>query len=443
LTLAYVFPELNPCRDLRTSAAAVLSRGMAELLDHEGLPQCRYLTAFPALVACWTRCRVLAKNLPGECWTGETEQQFPLALREAVRLTRPDGTPVFAAASSREAGSPESGASDESRLSRRRRRPEAWFAQIPSDAIADKPTRRLIRYAFGKRREKAAARIKLRQLPEPAVQSEWAEIAVLQSDWSPRGKRLTVSHGGQTVRCEFASGAELLLSGRWSAEVRTDGANAESAGEWREVCWVSDDDCDYLELEMELSAGLRIQRQMLLARDDQFLFLADAVLGERPCELSYRSRLPLARGLTVNAATETRELLLEADLARALVLPLALPEWRADPRGGSLGIEGDALELRQTWHGRSLFAPLWIDLSRRRADRAFTWRQLTIAEQRQNQPRDVAAGYRVQFGRRQWLVYRSLTEPRNRTLLGQNLSTDFFLGRFDREGETEPILEIE
>ena len=72
-----------------------------------------------------------------------------------------------------------------------------------------------------------------------------------------------------------------------------------------------------------------------------------------------------------------------------------------------------------------------------------TWRQLTVAEQRQNQPRDVAAGYRVQFGSRQWLIYRSLTPPANRTVLGMNLSTDFFLGRFGRDGETNTIVEVE
>ena len=263
------------------------------------------------------------------------------------------------------------------------------------------------------------------------------------TDWSPRAERCTVAYGDRSVRPELAVGDDLFFTGHWDMEVRADGAFAEPAGEWREVCWSSDADCDYLELEMELTGSLCVQRQILLARQDQFLFLADAILGERPRELSYRGRLPLARRITANTAPETRELLLEGRRARALVLPLALPEWRSDRRGGTLGIEAGMLELRQTANGRSLFAPLWINLARRRAEKAFTWRQLTIAEQRVNQPHDVAAGYRIQFGRRQWLVYRSLTDPGNRTVLGQNLSTDFFLGRFQRDGETETILEIE
>ncbi len=60
-----------------------------------------------------------------------------------------------------------------------------------------------------------------------------------------------------------------------------------------------------------------------------------------------------------------------------------------------------------------------------------------------NLSRNVAAGYRVQFAKRQWLVYRSLTRPTNRTVLGQNLSSDFLHARFDRSGETQAILEVE
>src|SRR5260221_371639 len=78
LTLAYLFPELAGGEELRKSAAAVLSQGMAELFDGEALPQCRHLHLFPAIVACWTRCRLLGEHLGRNCWTPEGEPQFPL-----------------------------------------------------------------------------------------------------------------------------------------------------------------------------------------------------------------------------------------------------------------------------------------------------------------------------------------------------------------------------
>jgi hypothetical protein len=103
--------------------------------------------------------------------------------------------------------------------------------------------------------------------------------------------------------------------------------------------------------------------------------------------------------------------------------------------------------LTQSVHGRRMFAPLWIDLSRQRVRShdcdPLTWRQLTIGEHRQILPHDVAVGYRVQCGKRQWIAYRSLTAPANRTLIGVNLSTDFFVGRFGSDGETESIVEVE
>ena len=437
LSLAYMFPELAGGEELRRSAAAALSHGLAELLDGEGLPQCRHLDVFPALVACWTRCRLLAEHLGGSCWTAEAERQFPLALREVVRLSRPNGSTVFEC----DADLTHVNGEKITRPGDLHRAHECLA--VADGLVTDKPTRRLLRAAVRGSHRKNGRRLEPPRFPASAVHSEWAEIAVLRPDWSSRAERLTVAYGDRAVRLELAVGADLLLSGRWDLELRTDRASIEPAGTWRETCWVSDQDCDYLELEMAFTGGLRVQRQMLLARKDQFLFLADALLGERPQELSYCGHLPLSSRLTTSAAADTREVLLEARKARALILPLALPEWRADPRGGTLEMVSGVLQLRQTVFGRRLFAPLWIDLAPRRANESFTWRQLTVAEQRQNQPRDVAAGYRVQFGRRQWVIYRSLTPPANRTLLGTNLSSEFFLGRFKRDGETKTILEVE
>jgi hypothetical protein len=68
---------------------------------------------------------------------------------------------------------------------------------------------------------------------------------------------------------------------------------------------------------------------------------------------------------------------------------------------------------------------------------------LTVAEQRTNLPSDVAVGYRVQCGNRQWLIYRSLSRPAMRTVLGQNLASELLVTRFYRTGETASLVEIE
>jgi hypothetical protein len=226
-------------------------------------------------------------------------------------------------------------------------------------------------------------------------------------------------------------------------EVRRDGEALQPASPWEEVCWVSDDDVDYLELEIELAGGLRVQRHFLLAREDRFVLLADAILGGAPARLEYRGVLPLCRGVSLEPAADSWEGFLAEGKPAALVLPLALPEWRAGPPVGSLTQSDDGLEVCQSAQGCSMFAPLFFDLKPRRMTRQPTWRQLTVAEEREVQPHDAVVGYRVMVGKQQWLIYRSLAEAGNRTLLGHNLSTEMLVARFRRDGEVEPLLEIE
>jgi len=463
-TLAVLFSEIEPCRKLAPAAAKSLSLGIAELLDGTGVPQSRFLLIFHRLVACWTRSRLLAaaartnsgKSGFGNCWDADAEQEFPQAVREALRLSRYGGTPVLSERAEADAISV-------------MKADTAWLTDV-AVALAgegDKKYRRTMHaIAAGrgsKERRGRSSKRTPKNLPDPAFNSEWAELAVLQTDWSSRATRLTVAYSGPTVRIELQSDREILFGGTWELEVRAGGVLGQPRGSWSEVCWVSDADCDYLELELELSGSMRVQRQILLSRKDQFVFLADAMLGVEPSDLTYRGRLPLVAGITVRPVTETRELTLLGKKPRAVVLPLALPEWRVDPRGGTLtgggACESDTgatngeitstleIVLSQAAHGRRLFAPLWIDLSGKRIrnqDRdPLTWRQLTVGEQRQILPRDEAAGYRVQCGKRQWLAYRSLATPANRTLLGVNLSTDFFVGRFGSDGETASIVEVE
>jgi hypothetical protein len=202
---------------------------------------------------------------------------------------------------------------------------------------------------------------------------------------------------------------------------------------------------DYLELEMEFTDGWRVQRQILLAREDAFLFVADAVLGsgESDHQIDYVSRWPLPDSVRFETAEETREGLLWGKKRLGLVLPLALPEWRADQPGGSFAVQGQQLCLEQSAVGMNLFAPLFVDLDPRRMRKSLTWRQLTVGEQLEIVPSEVAVGYRVHVGPDQWLFYRSLASAANRTVLGANVTSEFFLGRFERDGEAVSMLEIE
>lgn len=450
LTLAYLFPELAPCRRLAPEARRLLSAGLCDLLDGEGLVSACHFALMRPLLACWTRCRLLGDAMKRPCFTSEARRQYAYMVRHALRFTRHDGTAMLGPAG--QCGSGE--------LLR--------AAVAAGGTAADRAvTARALPPAAQTAGRKAAA------LPEPTVQSDWAAAALLRPDWSRGSPRLAVLYPGQTMRVELACGKENVLAGPWSLEVTLDGRRLTPTSDWEQVCWVSDEDIDYLELEIGLDEGVRVQRQMALAREDRILFLADAVLGDRPGRLEYRAGLPLAPGMNFCPDKDGREGCLEGAKRRARVFPLALAEWRSLWASGELravSFEGKsggdspaaqpsaefpdtarqlgdssshALELTHAVKAARLYAPLLFDLDRRRLARPFTWRRLTVAELLEVQPDDVAVGYRVAVGRRQWLIYRSLAPKGNRTLLGHNLSSEALLARFDPTGEVEALIEVE
>jgi hypothetical protein len=242
---------------------------------------------------------------------------------------------------------------------------------------------------------------------------------------------------------ELRAGDALLWSGACNPNVSLDGQRSPLESDWEQICWESDEDMDYLELEVDLCAGWRVQRHLLLARADRLLFLADAVLGQRRAKIDYGLRLPLAGAANFVPAKETHEGAIESKQRRFSILPLALPEWRRAPSAGRLAQVAGSVELSLSAQGSGLFAPLLVDLDSSRSRKPLTWRRLTVAESRQIQPPDVAVGHRAQLGRQQWLVYRSLAARGNRTLLGHNTAYEFVLARFLRTGRVEPLLQIE
>ena len=316
LTLAYLFPEIEPCRRMKSAAREALSSGLSDLLDGEGLPHARHLALLRPLLACWTRCLALGQAIKGGCCTAAAQNQYRWLVGHALRLTRYDGTHVLSDDSPAEA--------DRSLLDAALR------------LGGDRDDRAIAALALAERGQSRRKQGDESRLPAPAAHSEWACVAVMRRHWSRSGPCVTVLYDNRVLRTELRCGKDVLWSGEWGLDVRLDGRLVEPVGEWEETCWVSDEDVDFLELEMELAGGLRVQRHLTLAREDRFLLLADAVLGSPSGRIEYQGRLPLAPGVAFRGAEETREGYLVGGKRRALVMPLALPEWRTDRRFGEL-----------------------------------------------------------------------------------------------------------
>ena len=153
----------------------------------------------------------------------------------------------------------------------------------------------------------------------------------------------------------------------------------------------------------------------------------------------------LAPDVRLEPEPETHDAILHTSKGpAAALLPCSLPEWRVEREEGALTRDQDhRLRMLTIGQGRNLASLLWIDLSAKRFAKQRTWRRLSVAQSLKKVARDVAVGFRMQSGKEQWLYYRSLDPPANRTVLGQNLSSEAFVGRFLPTGEVDEYFEIE
>ena len=293
-----------------------------------------------------------------------------------------------------------------------------------------------------------------------------AAIAVIRSGWERNAIRVLLEYRDAVPHLEIAIGDRLLVDGPWQWRVSRGGRPLEMEGPWTLSCWESDKKATYLEIIAPLSGGMQIDRQIVLLPQDRIVLLADAIThqtgergtGERAEEkagdalpeplwsqaiggLRVETVVPLAAALEGEQAEETREVLVYDTKPRLLAIPLAMPEWKTAGRG-SFAATPEGLVLDHQAAGSRCYSPLWLDLEPARQGRPLTWRQLTVADTRQNLPPHQAIGFRVQEGLEQWLVYRTLDEPRNRTVLGCNISCGFLMGRIGRTGAVDRDIEI-
>ncbi|MEX1223485.1 MAG: hypothetical protein WEA31_02975, partial [Pirellulales bacterium] len=353
---AYQFPELADARSLVEASRRTLCESLPELLDGQGAPHARHIPIYRALAACWTRCATIAEAGGGKSgsgkaessksWNREAAAQYEWVVRHLLRTARHDGSQA-----------------------------------LTTEPTCDGPrSEALLRAALrlgGNKIDRALATVALpghkakttaAEWEPPSMESEWGQHALLRRDWSRKTPQLHIAFDAGVTMLELAHGRRRLLQGLHDFAVTLDGRPVARRADshWELVCWETDDDVDYLELEMELDGGTRVQRSYLLIREDDALLMSDVVLTTGASKLRHRVCLPLADGVVFNAEQETRDGWLAADKPLVRVLPLGLPEWRVDPRGGQMFMEEGVLVVEQEVEGSSLMAPLFLDLSRRR-----------------------------------------------------------------------------
>lgn len=305
--------------------------------------------------------------------------------------------------------------------------------------LADLTTREL-------NRKDAKKQVVASQLPPVTYYCDTARSALMQTDWHKRSGRMAIDFSDSPLSLEIVGPKGItLLAGRWPLQVELDGQAQIQLDDWDEVCWYSDDEVDYLEVEAKFGDECIVQRQMMLFHEDHMVMLADALLGDREGKWSMQSSLPLGAGIRYEEAAATRESWLVTPTgSRCLVMPLAQPEWRKQLCNMKTYVENESLVMRAATSASRLYSPVLISLKPGHAEKPLTWRQLTVAEDLTIVPPSVAVAYRVQIAKEQWLIYRTLAEATRRTALGTHTVYDFFAGRFDGDtGDVDILVEVE
>ncbi|MEM8732776.1 MAG: hypothetical protein AAGG44_01045 [Planctomycetota bacterium] len=378
------------------------------------------------------RCRVLANSLGLRKWYPPQQKALAELLCDAARWSRPDGTQIMAA--NRKAPKARS---YWSALAGQTRRPKSMQAVMTLNGIGD-----------GKRSEVVES-VSVAKLPPLTQYSEYAAAHCGQTDWRKKGSKFAVDFSNSQCTLEaLGPKGTPLIAGPIQSSVEIDGQAQMQLNEWREICWFSDDDVDYLEIESQFGDKAKIQRQIILLRDERLLMLGDTLMVEEPSHIKLTCDYPLAPGTRFCEQSDVTEGHLECGNVKSLVLPLFLPEWRRE-----LSITGDKSQLSGSpqsltaiheTRATRLYMPTIISLCPALSKQPYTWRHLTVADELRIVARDEAQAFRVQFGEEQFFFYRNLGRPARRTALGVHTVDDFYAARFDvDEGDCYTIVQVE
>lgn len=415
--------------DVRQAAGNTWHELIYRYLDGEGMLHGRWLDCLPELLSSWARCEMLAKSQGGSLLGSEDHKQCEQLFAHTIAWCRNDGSLRLADEISR--------SWDWAKTAHRVFGRNSPFPGSTKEAASQGKS------AKNKPKLKTSSATSLTRY------SEWSKTAILATaNDATTPASLALCFAQPELRLEFAAGGKTWLQGMPKTTLVFDGEPIVTADTWDEVCWHEDEDAVYLELQQDFGTHGKLQRQLLLGRKDRFLLISDAVLANHSHEIEYVTHWPLASEVEFSAAEKTREASLSVGVATVSILPLSEPEWRSqfspcELTSSEMTSRDRAITFSRKASGRNLYAPLWFDFDSPRTKKPLTWRRLTVAEAMDVVPLDVAAGYRVQTGDEQFLIYRSLAARGNRTLLGKNLVSEYVVARFARNGTTEAILEIE
>lgn len=261
-------------------------------------------------------------------------------------------------------------------------------------------------------------------------------LAILRTDWDPRGDLVAIDHRvpGDTTLLEVGSRGVTWLGAAWTlGEHQATATRAKptytSSGTFGSC--------------VEWSYKRGPQRVTRLAA--LFLGRSMALLGQQVDgpDRANEVRLSLADGIEASFAEGSRAVLLSSGRGKptARLMPLGLPAHNRPSELGSIEIKGREVVIRQVVEGQRSWLPVLICWGKPPT----TWRPLTVACRSKETRDDRAVAVRVAWGSLDegLVVYRSLGPAALRCFLGYQTGSRFLVGSFTRSGDVRPILKVD
>jgi len=282
------------------------------------------------------------------------------------------------------------------------------------------------------------------KLPDVCVQSDWGTWACLRSGWPEPVDLCVVRYEGPTPQLAAIASDLPLFAGAWEHELKVDGRQIEPAGEWSCCCWYVDHQAAFVELQLGRENPIQVIRQALLLRHESVLMLADSVRLPGPGQIEFRRSLPIQGEWNLEEDTLSREQALCQKDLRIRVFPWSSPQMRMDRSDESTSLHNNRLELHARAQGRSLYTSTLFDWSEKRRETPVDWRRVTVAEDGQIISPEIAVGYWLRLGKKQWVLYHSHQKPVfPRSVMGIHTLSETVFARLSSRGEVDIQVEVE
>ena len=447
-----VFRDIACSTNLVKAGRKFMSRELVDKTDTDGTPHADVVSRLSLWLAPFIRATLANDRYGATLWSDDQRQLLANVVDRAILLCRPDGRAALANGQSLDSLAVLTAAADLFNLGLVRS--AGAYLQAVQRAVAGKPPKR-------NRGEIATM---------PSSQSDWARFAVLRSDWSVDADSVAITHHQPLPQLDVTALGRSFIHGDWTLKLKLGDAVVELAEEWSCVCWQSDPDADFIELQMAGPGKLSVERLVMLSRKDRFLFVADSIsgipslnsrsraraasselggagnksVGGTRQRIEYESRLSLCEGMVGSCAGPTREGKISGPRLKARVFPLGLPQDRVISTPHEFSMEGKDLVLKHVATGEGLFAPLLFVWHPERTRVEATWRNLTVTEDGRVVGPDVGVGYRLKLGDFQLMISRNLKKSGYaRACLGHHTFNEFVVGKLDTNGDLEAILTVE